>query len=305
MKSFTSDQTNLHHVEISDTNTFTNEEISSSKTIDTKYGEKLNLHFTKFPVLLPVIHLSSVEQSLRNARLCFSIEGIDGIILIAHSHHHQSLSSLQLTAQCYAAIRNEFPNRFIGVNVLKFQHAPLEVFDWVMKNCPGCQCIQTDQAWACVNKNLAKRILEARIRSGFSGIYMGGVAFKYQERVHEMQDATPELPIEAIKALKHAGSLTTKYVDVVITSGTKTGDLPCLEKAKTLNSVCQPLAVSGAGEYLEDFAPFAQVFLSATFLSKECPKHGIIDSCDESFCELDEEKLRKWVQRRNNYLLDN
>lgn len=82
----------------------------------------------------------------------------------------------------------------------------------------------------------------------------------------------------------------------MITSGTKTGETPNIAKVRALHSVARPLALSGAGLNLDTFAPVADIFLSATALQRQCVVHQKIDNCASSFCELDEESVRQWVE---------
>lgn len=251
---------------------------------------------SSFPLLIPVLHVIDVIQAVRNARKVFSV-GCSGVFLICHKSVQidgKFIPTNTILANCYKSIREEFPNKWIGVNSLALIHQPMQVFKWVEENCPNCNGIWMDNIFV-TSIPVIKRISKAREDSGWKGLLFGGVAFKYQEKLHPLQD-TEDLSLDAKKIIKNATKEATKYCDVVITSGTSTGEIPSISKIKLMHSVACPLAVSGCGFNFSDFQHYVDIFIAATSLSCECTEHGVIDKCDSSFCELDEQKLQSWIQ---------
>lgn len=247
------------------------------------------------PVLLPVIHLYDEEQSLRNAQIAFDC-GCHGVFLISHGSNAKR-SREELLISCYKVVRKAFPNAFIGVNVLSMMYHPEKLFDFVMNNFENVDAIWTDQCFASPSGNIdhLQRIADARRKSKFEGIYFGGIAFKYQPELVPNQDGDETKLGSGAATLKKIAKGALPFVDVLITSGTKTGETPNVAKVRALHSVAQPLALSGAGLNLEHFAPVAEIFLSATALQQKCTTHHKIDSCASSFCELDESSVKEWV----------
>ena len=91
----------------------------------------------------------------------------------------------------------------------------------------------------------------------WSGLYFGGVAFKYQRPVDD---------------LAQAAMIAADYMDVVTTSGPGTGHAASLEKISCLKQALgdQPLAIASGitPENVGDYLDRADCFLVATGVSK-------------------------------------
>lgn len=163
-------------------------------------------------------------------------------------------------------------------------------------------------------QTIAARMRDARMKSGFSGLYFGGVAFKGQPMYHPKQDSGEDpLPEKAVEVLQHAAILASHFMDVVTTSGSGTGVACGLGKIRSLSEALNGavLAVSGiapiASSEMTDadalrivrsyYAAGACAFFVATQLSSKCPRHGVMDECPDSFCELDVKKVELFVSR--------
>jgi len=94
-------------------------------------------------------------------------------------------------------------------------------------------------------------------------LYFGGVAFKHQPEEHL---TGPELAREAIQACGH--------VDVLTTSGIRTGTAPDIEKIRTMREAVgtrAKLAIASGitPENVGEFLPYADAFLVSTGISRD------------------------------------
>jgi hypothetical protein len=215
-------------------------------------------------VVLPVIHVEDEPQARRNADIARRA-GADGVFLINHSSDHRDLLSV------HEKVYEDHPDWWVGVNCLDLE--PPEVFGTVSDHVAG---IWVDNAGIDEHRDAqpeAEAAAGARIRSGWIGLYFGGVAFKYQRPVDD---------------LARAARSATRYVDVVTTSGPGTGMAAAREKIAAMKAAAGdfPLAIASGvtpenvGHYLE----VADCFLVATGIST-------------SFTELDPGRARLLVSR--------
>lgn len=199
-------------------------------------------------VLLPVIHVEDEGQALREARVACEA-GCDGIFLINHGISSRSLLRI------HGAVAREFPNWWIGVNCLDL--SPAAVFEVITDSVAGVwvDSAEIDERWP--EQAEAERILMARQRSGWRGLYFGGVAFKYQRAVGDLAAAT---------------MLAARFMDVVTTSGPGTGEAAPVEKIAQMKSALgkAPLAIASGitPENIADYLPHADCFLVATGISR-------------------------------------
>ncbi len=257
-------------------------------------ARSLKERFPRLPALFVVVHVFDDEQTVANVTIAKKC-GADGVWLIAHGNN-MAVSQLDLLASCFRRVRSEFPDYFVGVNVLALTMQPLKLWPWVVANLEGCDGVWSDTCFAAYDKVLP-RVDEERRR--FPGLYFGGVAFKHQEQVHPLQDSD-EIPAQGRKALAAAAAAARPFVDCVVTSGTRTGKMPSLQKVQAVAKGARPggVGLSGAGLDMAPFAGLVDAFLAATALSKVCSQHRAQDSCTESFCWLDESKVLEWVKAR-------
>lgn len=118
------------------------------------------------PYLLPVVHVASPEQALRNATLVYRA-GAHGVWLVNSGHAHDppdaalpdspptpqrtslkgctgphgkaGKAQLGALAECFAAVRRELPDFWIGVSIL--QLPPAQAFKWIAAHCPSANAV--------------------------------------------------------------------------------------------------------------------------------------------------------------------
>lgn len=214
--------------------------------------------------VLIVIHVESEKQSLRNCEIAQEA-GVDGVFLINHG-----ISSKDLLEIHHKAFQ-VFPDWWLGVNCL--ENTPNETFNIVNKEVAG---IWVDNAMideTSKNQSLADWTREAQEESGWQGLYFGGVAFKYQK---------------IVKDLEMASEIAMKYMDVVTTSGPGTGQAADTTKVQRMKKALGnfPLAIASGitVENVENYLDYADCFLVATGISRY-------------WAELDEELVKLLVEK--------
>jgi hypothetical protein len=204
--------------------------------------------FPEGHTVLIVIHADNEIQTQRNVSVA-SDAGAHGVFLINHG-----ISTPELL-RYYDKVRVSFPNLWIGVNCLG-----LSWHDTVKCVSPDVNGLWRDDAGIREDdsdpKKIAEEFQELRMKTGFHGIYFGGVAFKYQPPV---KDAAT------------AALLAAPYVDVVTTSGDATGRAASIEKVKLMRGALgdHPLALASGitPENVENYMPYVDCFLVATGVS--------------------------------------
>ena len=218
--------------------------------------------------LFCVIHTESVVQTLRNAQIAFG-EGADGAFLIDHT------GCLSLR-DVYCAVRAQYQAEWIGLNFLgrhlwsnNLNAGSIEGLSGLWVDNAGYGTVHGGQYGPSFPAKVAQRL---RNLSGFSGIYFGGVAFKYQRVIVDSAEEASEI---------------VPYVDVVTTSGSATGKPPQSEKISQIRKAIgdQPLAIaSGMTERnIKSFLGLVDCFLVATGISR-------------SQTELDPSRVRKMAR---------
>jgi predicted TIM-barrel enzyme len=220
--------------------------------------------FASRHVILPILHVVSHEQALRNARLARE-QGADGVFLISHGR----VGDEQLL-DIHRTVVAELPELWAGVNCLSL--AVEEVFARVDGRVAG---VWVDDALIDERHEeqpAAQRVLEVQARHGWQGLYFGGVAFKYQRPVRD---------------LARAARLAARYMDVVTTSGPGTGQAADPAKVRVMKQALgeHPLALASGvtPENVNDYLGHADCFLAATGISY-------------TFEELDPARLRDLVR---------
>lgn len=224
--------------------------------------------FRERHVVLPVIHVVTSEQALRNVDIAVEA-GADGAFLINHEVSADDLLTI------HAGILNAHPHFWIGVNCLGLEQT--EVFSRISNGVKG---VWADDAMIRENEKAqpdAGRVLALRRERNWDGVYFGGVAFKHQRPVNDLASAT---------------QLAAPYVDVVTTSGAGTGEAASPEKIRIMKAVLGefPLAIASGitPENVAKYLPIADCFLIATGISK-------------NFRELDPERTKELVKRVRSY----
>lgn len=215
-----------------------------------------------------VIHVEYEEQALRNCEIAVK-SNADGAFLINHGMSSKDLLKIHHTAF------QEFPDWWIGVNCLGDD--PSETFKMVTEEVAG---IWVDNAM--IDENLdnqpdADMVKKAQKESGWQGLYFGGVAFKYQRPVNDLEKAS---------------TIAMQYMDVVTTSGIGTGKAADVEKIQRMKQALGdfPLAIASGirPDNIEDYLDKADCFLVATGISR-------------SWMELDEELVKQLVEKVRAY----
>ena len=108
-------------------------------------------------------------------------------------------------------------------------------------------------------------------------LYFGGVAFKYQREVRDLEAAC---------------RIAREHVDVVTTSGSGTGHVPPVEKISRMKRALGdwPLAIASGitPENVKDYLPVADCFLVSTGIGK-------------SFTELEPAKVLSLVREARSF----
>lgn len=219
-------------------------------------------------VVLPVIHVQSQDQALRNARIARDA-GADGVFLINHR-----IDSARLLA-IHASVAEHFPDWWLGVNCLDLD--PVEVFSCISPSVSGVWAdnamIQEGQG----EQPEADAVLAAQNANGWRGLYFGGVAFKYQRRVDDLKDAA---------------TTASRFMDVVTTSGPGTGEAARIEKIRSMKQALQgfPLAIASGitPNNIVEFLPWSDCYLVATGISR-------------NFEEFDTELVERLVETVSDY----
>jgi predicted TIM-barrel enzyme len=235
--------------------------------------------FSSRHVVLPVIHVASQEQALRNVRTARD-GGADGAFLISHGR----VSDDELLA-IHQAVVAQMDSWWVGVNCLSF--CVEEAFRRMGDRVAG---VWIDDALIDERRDdqpEAARIAQVQREVGWRGLYFGGVAFKYQRPVRD---------------LARVARLAAPWLDVVTTSGPGTGEAADPDKIRVMKEAIgdHPLAIASGvtPENVTDYLPYADCFLAATGVSY-------------TFEELDPARVRamvrvvrawrgKWPQRKAN-----
>lgn len=219
--------------------------------------------FKSRKIILPVIHVDNKDQALRNARIAREAS-VDGVFLINHG-----MPSTELL-RIHRIVHAEHRDWWVGVNCLDL--SPIEVIRSIDDSVAG---VWVDNAMideTSEEQSAAEAVLEARNKMGWTGLYFGGVAFKYQRPVDDLAEAATR---------------ASRFMDVVTTSGPGTGYAASPEKIRVMKQSLgdHPLAIASGitPENVGDYLDSADCFLVATGISK-------------SFEELDPERVSALVQ---------
>ena len=204
--------------------------------------------FASRHVVLPIVHVRTREQTLRNLHLAREA-GADGAFLLSHGE----IGDLELLA-IHQDLTRLLPEFWLGVNCLGL---PVEeLFARAGSRVAG---IWTDDALIDEDSDdqpAARRVLDAQQASGWRGLYFGGVAFKYQRPVEDV----------AAAARRAAG-----YMDVVTTSGPGTGQSAPPGKVRLMKQAIgdHPLALASGvtPENVTEYLPWIDCAIVATGIS--------------------------------------
>lgn len=218
--------------------------------------------FSHKHVILPVIHVESLELALRNVEIAGEA-GADGVFLIGHSMGSGDL--LEITNE----VLDKYPDLWVGVNCLGL--LPVEVFEYIS---PKVQGVWADDAGIyehSLEQSYASDTRTAQQELAPQTLYFGGVAFKYQRTVSDL-----ELACQAAEGL----------MDVITTSGPGTGKAASIEKVRRMKGATEiPIGIASGitPENVREYLPYVDYYLVATGISK-------------SFTELDPIKVKELVE---------
>jgi hypothetical protein len=203
-------------------------------------------------VVLPVIHTKDYQQVFSNIILARDA-GADGVFLINHGISYLDLLGI------YEMILEKFPDFWIGLNFLDLQ--PLETFKMIFKKKIQVKGIWVDNAGVDETGSIQdepERIKMLIRLNNWRGLYFGGVAFKYQREVSE---------------LEKSARIAQYYMDVVTTSGPATGVAAEIGKIRRIKSAIKdvPLAIASGitPENVHQYLNIADCFLVATGISRD------------------------------------
>ncbi len=213
--------------------------------------------------VMPVIHLESIEQALKNASLA-QAAGAYGVFVISM----EGSDELVLPAACQ--IKDRFPSLFVGVNLLR-----LPADEAVSQS----QRAGLDGTW-CDNGGISSRgtsrigiaLGEKAVQKVSHKVFVG-VAFKYQEPERD--------PPAAARVAQQMGLIPT-------TSGEATGVAANVSKVTEMRSALRdgPLALASGltPENVSQYSGLITHALVATGISRD-------------FHNLDPERLNALIER--------
>lgn len=160
--------------------------------------------------IIPVIHMKNQNQVLTNVKTCIEC-GIQKVFII---NHEVSVSDL---IECANRVKKTYPNLWVGINMLG-----ISTVDAINQELPAI-----DGLWCDASISL----LDANNFRTFSGMFFGGLAFKYQPQPKDLRSACDE------------SKFTT---DVATTSGVGTGKAADITKIKTIREYLgsHPMAIA-------------------------------------------------------------
>lgn len=209
--------------------------------------------FQNSHVILPVIHVQTEHQVLTNAKAAFET-GCDGVFLI-NMQDPETLARMshENLFKMHQLVKKEFGTWWVGVNYLDLPTA--KTFEYADSTINGIWADDAEIFEWLEEQVAAENIKTAKVKSGWKGLYFGGVAFKYQRGVDN-----PGL----------AAKIATSFVDVVTTSGKATGSAPDIEKIELMKESMGnfPLAIASgiSPENVKQFMPYVDYFIVATSL---------------------------------------
>ncbi|MDP3794307.1 MAG: BtpA/SgcQ family protein [bacterium] len=215
--------------------------------------------FPKRHALFPVVHVRDHEQALRNVAMARNC-GADGVFLIGHND-----CSYTMLLSIYEAVDAAHPDFWIGVNFLDLD--PFQAIDRVPRSASGLWADYwgIDAAPADLGSGKYANVEPQTLweerntkRSDWPGLCFGGVAFKYRPQACDLYVATQE---------------AVKYMDVVTTSGERTGVPPTHGKIATMRQAAPEAVIAIASgiseENVETFLDLADCFLVSTWISRD------------------------------------
>ena len=214
---------------------------------------KFTKKFGKEHVVLPVIHIATESQVFRNVEIAKKA-GASGVWLINHTQDGSESCTIENMFDWASKIRKEH-ELWSGINLLG---TPVwQTIIWAQRE--YTQGVWNDNAGAIeTDDNISFMVDNAQVRRKYKGLYFGGVAFKYQKPVKDLEFVTRQ---------------STALVDVITTSGDGTGIAADIDKIKRMYDYAEghPLAIASGitPENIDDYLPYVNAFLVATGVSRD------------------------------------
>jgi predicted TIM-barrel enzyme len=212
-------------------------------------------------VLLPVIHPVSREAALASAAIACDA-GVRGVWLI-----NQGMGDADVL-RLVTEVRDRFA-LWVGINLLG--HSPAEALAAALDACGN----RIDGIWSdnaaiderATEQRTATEFLAARRTHGWSGLYFGGVAFKYQREV-------------AATDLGHASAAAAAFMDVICTSGPGTGQAANVDKVVAMrrgvgDGAAIALASGVTADNVGAYLPYVDAYLVGTGIESG---FGVLDA---------------------------
>jgi hypothetical protein len=217
-------------------------------------GNRIQEVFGVGRVLLPVIHSVDRETALASADVAVAA-GVKGVFVI-----NQGMSIPQVLA-LVAELHGRYPTLWIGVNLLGLSPAERAR---VRRRLDGIWSDDAGIDEGAAQQPEAAEFVARRREVGWTGLYFGGVAFKYQREVPDAR-------------LGDAAYFASGYMDVVCTSGTGTGREARVEKVAALRAGLRPdtalaLASGVTSENVARFLPYVDAYLVGTGIEERLGK---------------------------------
>ena len=203
-------------------------------------------------VLLPVVHPVGRSEAFESVRVAHAA-GVKGIFLI-----DQGMTAPEVL-QLVLEVRAMHPELWVGVNLLS--RRPAEALAAALDACEG----RIDGIWSDNAESDAAAFVETRRARGWSGLYFGGTAFKYQRAVAEAD-------------LGRTAGAAAEYMDVICTSGPGTGMAADVGKVKAMRAGIGEHALALASgvtpENVRDYVPYVDAYLVGTGIEA---RFGVLD----------------------------
>ena len=208
------------------------------------------------PAVLPVIHARDRGQVARNVQVAVR-EGAHGVFLINHD------SALDGLLPLIREVRDRYPSLWLGANFLGVTGA--QAFP-VLGDLERSGCV-VDAYWAddariderSEKQHEADAMAETRRTSGWTGLYLGGTAFKKQREVRPEHFET-------------AARIAARHMDAVTTSGVATGRSAEVSKIEAFRTGCADQALAVASGVTPDnagvYARLVDAILVATGINR-------------------------------------
>ncbi len=178
------------------------------------------------------------------------------MFLINHHHSHGHLLSVYEAVRQRLGTENKY---WLGVNLLGLN---IESALGCMPR--GCSGLWTDQGFIYETEDgepgvsfIAEDFRNDRKTLGWNGLHFGGYAFKHQVKIRD---------------LFGGAKLAKDHIEVITTSGDRTGLMPPLPKIATIRDAIgptHPLAVASGmtPDNVDLFKPYVDCFIVATGMS--------------------------------------